>query len=326
MSLPTISIIVPSYNQGAFLERCIRGVLLQDYPAKQLIVVDGGSSDSTLEVLRRFPDLDWSSEPDRGFADAVNKGLKRARGEIIGIQSSDDAYVPGALYWAAAAFAAGPPTNLVAGHQVAYDTATLSPLQWQRTTGPLDLSTFLAMKTRLPQAATFASRKAVEDVGGLDADVDYLADYDLWARILAQGPGRCIPAYLAFYGLHPEQRNAKPENGIRFRRAFDAILAKLEGTMPDLPQRMGGPSRWESLRRLWDAQWSLQARDAKEAGRNLEAALKADFGAIDHPELRTLAQAAGLLPTTPGVATTPLRPHLDDQAPGWDVSPRWMVS
>jgi glycosyltransferase involved in cell wall biosynthesis len=90
---PLISIIIPSFNQGPYIERTINSVLKQDYPHKELIIMDGGSKDQTVEILQKYDkEISWVSEPDGGYADAVNKGLKMAKGSIIGIQSSDDYY------------------------------------------------------------------------------------------------------------------------------------------------------------------------------------------------------------------------------------------
>src|SRR4029078_10041925 len=94
---PLVSIIVPSFNQGRFIRTTIDSILEQSYRPLEAIVVDGGSNDDTVDVLKSYgdlPELRWTSEPDTGVADAVNKGFARARGEVIGIQSSDDWYAP----------------------------------------------------------------------------------------------------------------------------------------------------------------------------------------------------------------------------------------
>ena len=97
---PLVSIIVPSYNQGRFIRRTLESIFTQDYQPLQVIVVDGASTDETVDVLRSFdgtPGFEWVSEPDSGVVEAVNKGFARARGVIGGIQSSDDFYLPGAI-------------------------------------------------------------------------------------------------------------------------------------------------------------------------------------------------------------------------------------
>src|SRR3989338_7304504 len=107
MTKPCISIITPSFNQGAFIERTIESVLGQGYPNLEYIVMDGGSTDETLSILRRYGDrLTWTSEKDKGQSDAINKGIKRATGEIVAYINSDDVYEPGAFDRVAAYFAA----------------------------------------------------------------------------------------------------------------------------------------------------------------------------------------------------------------------------
>src|SRR5688572_1037654 len=95
--LPLVSIVTPSLNQGRYLDEAIRSVQGQDYPRLEHVVVDGGSTDETLDVLRRHPHLRWVSEPDGGQSDAVNKGFRLARGEIFGWLNADDYYLPGAV-------------------------------------------------------------------------------------------------------------------------------------------------------------------------------------------------------------------------------------
>src|ERR1041384_1671863 len=115
---PLVSIIVPSFNQGQFIRETIDSILTQDYRPIEVLVLDGASRDQTVEVLESYSDvseLKWWSEPDAGVVDAVNKGLARAKGEIIGIQSSDDVYLPGAVTAAVDFFNHHPDVSLVYG-------------------------------------------------------------------------------------------------------------------------------------------------------------------------------------------------------------------
>ncbi len=94
-SYPKISIVTPSYNSAEFIEDCIQSVLKQNYPNFEHIIIDGGSTDGTVEILKKYPHLKWISEPDEGQSDALNKGFKKAEGDIIGWLNSDDVYLPG---------------------------------------------------------------------------------------------------------------------------------------------------------------------------------------------------------------------------------------
>src|SRR4051812_7498322 len=116
MNTPLVSIIVPSFNQGRFLRQTLESVFAQDYRPLEILVLDGASKDETVEVLKSFdgtPELWWKSEPDKGVVDAVNQGLQRARGELCGILSSDDYYLPGAISAGVTALQADPSLALV---------------------------------------------------------------------------------------------------------------------------------------------------------------------------------------------------------------------
>src|SRR6266481_3190609 len=97
VALPSITIVTPTFNQESFIEETIRSVLDQAFPSVQHIIMDGNSTDKTLEILKRYPHLDWTSERDRGQTHAVNKGLRKAKGEIIGWINSDDVFIQGAF-------------------------------------------------------------------------------------------------------------------------------------------------------------------------------------------------------------------------------------
>lgn len=189
---PAISIITPSLNQGRFLERTIQSVLSQKIEGLEYHVVDGGSTDASPSILARYSNrLQWRSEPDRGQAHAVNKGIRTSRGEIIGWLNSDDIYYSGALAAVLQFFAAHPEAEILYGEADHIDEQdrVLAPYpteEWDY--GRLQEICFLC------QPAVFFRRRLVERVGLLDERLHYCMDYEYWLRI-----GQTTP----FYRIHP---------------------------------------------------------------------------------------------------------------------------
>jgi len=208
--LPRVTIVTPSYNQGEYIEATIRSVLEQDYPRIEYLVIDGGSSDKTLEIFGgQSSRVRWISEPDNGQGDAIRKGFGIAQGEILAWLNSDDVYLPGAVSRAVAALQRSPSVPLVYGNAEFIDRAgaVLGPCEQIE---PFDLGRLINDLDFIVQPATFFRREPYSAVGGLDAGLTYCLDYDLWIRMASQRGGAAfIPDVLAQVRVYPQTKTAR---------------------------------------------------------------------------------------------------------------------
>jgi glycosyltransferase involved in cell wall biosynthesis len=185
-SLPLVTIVTPSFNQAPFLRAAIESVLAQDYAAVEYLVMDGGSSDGSVDILKEFTGrVTWESGRDAGQADALAKGFARARGAILGWLNADDLLFPGALTQAVEHFQANPDVALVYGDAVYVDAEgrTLMPARQVR---PFDLDRLRYWSDYIVQPSAFFRRTAYEAVGGLDTSLHWALDYDLWLKLGAR--------------------------------------------------------------------------------------------------------------------------------------------
>lgn len=182
-SLPLVTIVTPSYNQGRYLRDAIDSVLAQDYPHVEYLVVDGGSSDETRDVLASYNGrVSWTSEPDRGQAHAINKGFRRARGSILGWLNSDDVYAPGAISRAVEAFRSNPDAGLVYGNGGILDQAGKVVRRFEEIE-PFSLWRLVHCLDYILQPAAFFRREDAVRVGLLDEELEFALDWDLWIRL-----------------------------------------------------------------------------------------------------------------------------------------------
>ena len=178
---PLVSVITPSFNQGEFIEKTIKSVLSQAYPNIEYIVIDGGSTDSTLEILGKYSDkIRWISEADKGQADAVNKGFKMAKGEILGWLNSDDTYCAGAIRKAVKAFSTDPAIIMVYGN--AYFIDRYGSITGRYPSGPFEPH-HLAEECFICQPTVFLKSEAIKKIGILDTSVQTCMDFDYWIRV-----------------------------------------------------------------------------------------------------------------------------------------------
>jgi len=205
-SRPLVSIVTPSFNAAEFLEETIRSVLAQDYPRIEYLVMDGGSTDGTREILERYRGrLQFVSAPDGGAADAINRGFRKARGEILAWLGADDLYLPGAVSAAVAALREDPAAGVVYGEGYWIDEAGRT-LGRYPTVAPYDPGMF-RLGCPLCQPAAFMRRKAVEAVHGLDSSLQSAFDYDLWIRLARLYPFHAIPRHLAQSRMHSRNKS-----------------------------------------------------------------------------------------------------------------------
>lgn len=219
------SIIVPSFNQAPFLARTLDSILGQDYPALEIWVADGGSTDGSVGILegyaRRYPQLHYLSEPDRGPADAVNKGLARVTGDIIGIQSSDDVYYPGALHAVAAVFHEDAGCGMVYGdldnideHDRVLYTRRFPDFSWPA---------FFGLSCCLGQSSIFFRRTVAREAGGWNRAI-YGCDLDYWMRLALRARTRHLPRVLSGWRRYEGQRT-RPD---QFRRIWDGYWKMID--------------------------------------------------------------------------------------------------
>lgn len=197
---PRISVVTPSLNQGRFLRECIASVSRQSYPDLEFIIIDGGSNDDSVEIIKEHEAVlaFWCSEPDGGQAAAINKGFRRATGELVAWLNADDFYLPGALLRVASAYRQNPHASFYFGDGLRVDEEgkSLSGFFPEGKVG-FDLRALVYGMNCLLQPATFISRDKLTEVGYLDSTLSYGLDTDLWIRLAQRTPPSPVDAVLA---------------------------------------------------------------------------------------------------------------------------------
>ncbi len=214
-SLPRVTVVTPSFNHARFLEETIRSVLLQGYPNLEYIVVDGASTDDTVDIIKRYEPwlANWVSERDSGQSDAINKGWRRATGSIVAYLNSDDVYQPGAVQAAVAALTQDPTVGLVHGDSYFIDERG-GRLRRHRGRD-LTVRQLFRWQGYISQPTVFLRRAVLDSIGLLNECLHYAMDFELWLRIGAHYPLKHLPQVLACERHHAAAKTAlSPEKGL----------------------------------------------------------------------------------------------------------------
>jgi glycosyltransferase involved in cell wall biosynthesis len=233
---PRITIVTPSYNQGNFIEETIRSVLLQGYPNLEYIIMDGGSTDNTVEIIKKYePWLTyWVSEKDRGQSHAINKGFLRATGEIYGWINSDDGYLPGALSLVAQSISNRKKTIVIGASKRLYELGAREEIDRRRPTH----DEMLYEGRTFPQPGVFWTMDLWDAANCLREELFYAMDYDVWLRMLPKAESVIFSdAVFSYEHWHAEQKmqfKNEIEEEIYFSQKAYVVLqaARLMGIHP----------------------------------------------------------------------------------------------
>lgn len=246
-NLPRVSIVTPSFNQAQFLENTIQSVLTQSYPNLEYIVIDGGSTDGSVDIIRKYQGslAYWTSEPDRGQADAINKGFALATGAIMGWLNSDDLLLPQAIRWVVDNFRKHPDWNVTCGFREVIDAQGVFKVHWVRE---LPEPEVLRRDCCIAQETVYWRREVWNRVGPLDIGLQYAVDYDYWQRMLiADYRFNLMAHYLGAFRLHDASKGATQHDVER--REVEAIHRRYLHKGTDEAVRDQGPD-WPIQRAL----------------------------------------------------------------------------
>lgn len=208
---PKISVVTPSYNQGQFIEETIRCVLLQNYPNLEYIIMDGGSTDGTREILERYsPWLSYVvSAPDNGQSDAIATGFELASGELLAWLCSDDLYLNGALQWVANQFIANPQIDLICGAtNVDQGTGWFPWMEVRYRYSTPSYAKLIACGQCVQQPGCFWTKRAYQKTPGVDRSLQFCMDYDLLLKLCSVGKAKYFEREIAWMRIHKDSKTS----------------------------------------------------------------------------------------------------------------------
>jgi glycosyltransferase involved in cell wall biosynthesis len=254
VAFPKISVISPSYNQAQYLETTIKSVLDQAYPNLEYIVIDGGSSDGSADIIRKYAGrlAHWVSEKDRGQSHAINKGFARSTGDILCWLNSDDFFEPGTLQYVADFFTNHPDVDVLCGGIHTVDpTGAITGSAPASYTGPAGLASYWH-GYNMHQASIFWRRKVYEAIGPLNENLHLTMDFDYWLRMAGAFQIQSVDRILSRITMHPAQ---KTNDYSRYARAQLRTVLRHHGS----PLRLDG----------WDVRLALAEHLARTCARKL---------------------------------------------------------
>ena len=280
MSLPRITIVTPSYNQGRYLEQTIRSVLDQGYPNLEYIICDGGSKDESVDIIKKYSDklAYWCSEKDRGQSHAINKGFERATGDLYAYINSDDYFMPGAFERVAKAYQEGG-QFIVGWSQYLEPNGDFRPYGWKQHTEPAD---WLATNP-IPQQSSFWSAQLWKQLGPFREELHYSFDYEYWLRIRFKADVKpwTVNQCLAVFRLHGASKTMSgatpfdPEDA-RLRKEYGIYLSGSERRFVRMMVRR------QQARMNRKAGWqALQQKNVSEARKRAWATLSSSTTSLD---------------------------------------------
>ena len=268
MDEPLVSIVTPSLNRADVIAEAIASVLAQDYSAIEYLVIDGGSTDGTLDILRSYDGrVAWVAEPDGGQSAAINKGWRLANGEILAWLNTDDTYLPGAVQRVVAFLRAHPGVDAVYGDCL-YVDSNGTPLRPYPTRQYSYQDLVRSTINYLPQPATFVRRRVLETVGYLDETLHYVMDLDYWLRVGLGHAMSHLAAPLATLRLHASAKSVQDVAafGPELVRVYETLFAR-----PDLPLEVRAVEREAMARAYYRAAhgafWAGRLADARRYAR-----------------------------------------------------------
>jgi glycosyltransferase involved in cell wall biosynthesis len=266
MAFPSISIVTPSYNQGQYLEETICSVLDQKYPNLQYMVIDGGSTDNSVEIIKKYAKhLDyWESEKDKGQMDALNKGVRRAKGEIFGFINSDDFLYPKALEHVAETWQQG--ARWIVGWCMYLEAGGT---EWPYVPNPHGRKIDYFLDNPFPQQSSFWARSYFDELGLFDEKLHYCFDYEWWMRLRFKANAQpwVIRHCLGSFRMHPTSKTC--HDWSKSEAAFKVIRGMYKHYLSPVERY-----KWWAGRRLIDATAAKKRMWRALKDRDIETARK----------------------------------------------------